>query len=367
MHFDQAASDTSIEAKKLKRFKAISQRLKDIKTEERELREEAAELVEQVKKSVGYQWITKETDIKLRHQIQQSEAVHKQDNEEVMTNTRLGDNGNTNKRCLGRLVEIEGGKFDVSNTIFISMHTLDTKDGVIRHQDIPGDIEMVKNRPVAPFVPPAADDEKAVVAIFYSITTNPIYMGVERGGGRELAAKLHETLRQEAQEKGYNLYMSTLSPVRAFFENDSEFKQHLQNLDINNEDEVSELRLKTLKYLMENRNDVMNFHLGNGAYIADIKFNPGNKTDPVMVNYMYPADPEQLEANKKLYKLGVRPIAPHLYAELQREERELLPEADIVLGKGGSHNPAPFEPEQEITPHPQQLLQFDEVLEPIQR
>lgn len=303
-----------------------------------------AELNEQLKEAVIYRFVTRTAPMRLLKQIHANEAVHEQCQVEDMIAQRMGEEANTNKLCFTRQPKIVGGKTDISNAIFISLHVVDLHDGMVLHQDLPGDIEDIKNRPVEQFDPSKVKPDQAVVAVFYSITTNPDYQKAESGGGRELVAAVHREMTNLAQKWGVNMVMTTLSPLRDYHRPD--LTDELAWMDFTPEERAAET-LKVLEFLLAadpRKNGVMNFHVGNGAYIGDIKFNPHNSKDPVMANYVYAPDQNELEAIRLRYAKGqgARTLSPHLYQVIQEQNPALLNASYIRLGRGGTGGITPF-------------------------
>ncbi len=99
------------------------------------------------------------------------------------------------------------------------------------------------------------------------------------------------------------------------------------------------MRAMVLEYLMTQKDNVMNFHLGNGAYIGDINFTPSNSQDWVTMNYVYSPDAERVGRYEKLYRGGkMRAVSPHLQEVLMESHPELLNGVCCVT-MGGSDIP----------------------------
>ncbi len=141
-------------------------------------------------------------------------------------------------------------------------------------------------------------------AIFYSISA---FSGL-KGAGEMLISRMHEFLTETMKPE---LVFSTLSPLRNLGEwlADMNGKDHA--LTNARQTEVT-LRTAALEFLLNNRDSVQSFHMGNGARIGDINLNAnsaGSKDDVlghnVMVNYLYSRDAAEVAANRDMYKRAV--------------------------------------------------------------
>jgi hypothetical protein len=139
-------------------------------------------------------------------------------------------------------------------------------------------------------------DPKAL--IFYSISNITNVMGA----GQRLVADLYGFLRQNHPDAK----RSTLSPLRDFDETFStEDMRRFEGLT------SQEKTRRALEHVLSAGNPVQNFHLGNGARIADLKLDAGDLSfDPatgvsrrhaVMVNFAYDVDADSLRANAQVY------------------------------------------------------------------
>lgn len=315
----------------LARLAKIEAEIGEIKGQEERLAERKAELeaqrkevVDTLKSQIAFEQILPESQFKNLHdQLRKNERVHPLDTTEELVRMRIGDEY-ANKRCFAR-VKSEGQQV-VTTGIFTGLVTVENTHTGMSYDQIPGDIGAVKNMPVETFVAPNTPNN-TVVAVLYTISNSEEH-GWERGG-RALAEQVYQYLHHEAQERGYNLVISTLSPVRNFAQYLSQKAGFQQFFDENGKaneefsaflkDEGNQkiVRQFLMEYLVSQKDPVLNFHLGNGAYIGDLKFNPDEPEDWAMVNYVYPSDVTLLKQNQEIYKSQKRkPIAPHLQSEL---------------------------------------------------
>lgn len=273
----------------------------------------------------------------LIEQLVKNERVHPVGLDE-MKKLRVGDE-DANKRSFARIVRIGRSKQEVAAGIFTALLNVDLQDGQVAHEDLPGDIDAIKAMDVEPYEPPAPGQTS--VAVLYTISGAQTYDWVE--GGRKLASEVYRQLQEEAREREHDVVITTLSPVRKFNQwlyNKPEYQTLINAVDKGQyyeyeaseallakaatQDGRDEMRRLLLQYLLEAKQDkkdvdqVMNFHLGNGAYIGDVKFNRDNRVDWVMLNYVYAPEPERVGIHQKLYKEHrLHPLAPHLYSEVQ--------------------------------------------------
>lgn len=301
-----------------------------------------SDIVAGLKENVQFEQVLPgEENQTLHDKLFENEKVHPLPSVEELVEQRIGGT-NANKRCYAR-VNRNQGKEEVTTGIFIALREIDAPEGNVSYNDISGNINGVKDTPIEDFTP---EEGATVEAILYTISGQHPW----DKGGRELAAQVYEYLHSEAAEKNYNLIISTLSPVREFtphlqkqegFENlldedgevSDEFMMFMQS-----EEAQEELEHRLLRYLIMEKDPVLNFHLGNGAYIGDVKFNPENKEDWVMVNYVYPDAPEELAQNQKAYKDGMRVLAPHLH-EFLGDELNVLEAKVKMFGQRQTDEP----------------------------
>jgi hypothetical protein len=298
----------------------------------KELTEERDAVITHLKENVQFEQILPDDDSsRLHQQLLDNEKVHPIGSAEELLKKRIGGLG-ANKRCYARVNRNDGDE-EVTTGIFVALRKIRAKEQDVGYDDISGDIDEVKERPIEPF---DVSEGETVEAILYTISGQHLW----DKSGRELAAQVHEYLHREAAEQKYNLIISTLSPVRGFmnhlagqhgfessFTKDDDgywsasdsFMDRLQDKDFQDD-----LKHTLLHYLLIGDDPVLNFHLGNGAQIGDIKFNPKNNQDWVMINYVYPDNPETLQQNAQIYKSGKRLLARHLNSFLDDTEHTIL-------------------------------------------
>lgn len=139
-------------------------------------------------------------------------------------------------------------------------------------------------------------DPKAL--IFYSISNITNVMGA----GQRLVGDLYSYLTHNHPYAK----RSTLSPLRDFDEKFSPEEAHRFEA-LNTQEKMR----RVLDHILSASNPVQNFHLGNGARIADIKLDAGDlSVDPVsgtsrrhaaMVNFAYDVDADTLRTNAQNY------------------------------------------------------------------
>ena len=348
----------AIDGKKGEAKEQYDARIAELDAEKDALLGKRGELVEALRSDIQFEQILPDKKSKGLHtQLHTNEAVHPTETVEELVEMRVGGIG-ANKRCFARV--IENGKPEVTAGIFTALVKVPNTDGHMNYDSIPGDIAAIRDMEVEEFSPPQESEDQTVVAVLYTISSNSKH-NLEKSG-RLLASDVYGYLHSEAQEKGYSLLISTLSPIRGFskwladqegFENyfdkdanpkqpkpTEEFMGFIQ--DPANQDIVKHMMMR---YLLEDkeggkpRDPVMNFHLGNGAYIGDLKFNTDNGQDWVMVNYVYDSDPRNVQANQELYDAAkMRRIAPHLREHLQNQPT-LLRQADVVFDTSHAYVP----------------------------
>lgn len=340
----------AIDGKKSEAKAQYDARIEELDTEKDALLEKRGELVEALRADIQFEQILPDKKSKGLHaQLHANEAVHPTETVEDLVEMRVGGIG-ANKRCFARV--IENGKPEVTAGIFTALIKVPNTDGHMNYDSIPGDIATVRDMEVQEFTPPEESEDNTVVAVLYTISSNSKH-NLEKSG-RLLASDVYGYLHSEAQERGYNLLISTLSPIRGFskwlsqqegfdtyFDTETNPKQPTPTEEFMGfiQDPTNQAAVKhmMMRYLLEDKEDgkprdpVMNFHLGNGAYIGDLKFNTDNEQDWVMVNYVYDSDPANVQANQELYSAAkMRRIAPHLREHLHNQPT-LLRQTDIVF------------------------------------
>ncbi len=318
----------------------------DIRTRKDELSQLEAreqEMSSHLRGTVQFEQILPTKAYKALHdQLFKNERVHPVASVEELVGNRIGG-VDDNKRCFARVTPGKSPKLTAG--IFTAMVDITPTDGDLNYRDIPGDIDAIKELPIEPFV--LEGKGRTIAVILYTVSGNQEQSWDK--GGRPLAGALHSFLNGQAEQQGFNLVLSTLSPIRLFgkwlstqpgYEGavnaDGELSDEFADF-LRDEASQDSIRLMTLKYLLTQRDPVMNFHLGNGAYIGDIKFNPDNGEDWVMINYVYPNDPEMLAQQKHFYEMSdMRVLAPHLQ-QILGYDAELQKKATVLPGPGLIH------------------------------
>lgn len=295
----------------------------------KKLTEEKLAVIAHLKKKVQFEQILPdECSSLLCQQLLENEKVHPVGSVGELVEKRIGGSG-ANKRCFARVIN---GK--VTTGIFVAQRKICGEKQDVGYDAISGNIDEVKERPIESF---QTLEDDVVEAILYTISGQHPW---DRGG-RELAFQVYEYLHREAAEQKYNIIISTLSPVRGgmeYFAGQPSFKESFKKDnkghwrasdtfmdDLQDEGFQEDVKRKLLHYLLMENDPVLNFHLGNGAQIGDIKFNPNNKQDWEMINYVYPDDPQTLQQNAQIYnKSGKRLLAPHLRSMLNKTERNIF-------------------------------------------
>jgi hypothetical protein len=197
--------------------------------------------------------------------------------------------------------------------------TARTDSLTLRETDLPGNIAKILETPSK-----IADKSNPRAIIFYSISS------FEQDAGQSLIQDVHGYLWNAYASRPW---LSTLSPLRAP-ENPKAnpdsisfggwLKRNFANsADIANDN--SKLKDMALTYLSLNMHQVQKFHLGNGAYIGDIKTQANSSTSEdalnafnCMANYVY-GSKELLARNSANHKQKAEiVVAPHLYDRARR-------------------------------------------------
>jgi hypothetical protein len=188
------------------------------------------------------------------------------------------------------------------------------------------------------------DDRAPQSKIFYSISN---IKNISRAG-QNLVIGMYAHLSLQHPKA----VRSTLSPLRTF---DDKFSAHDDlNFSLMS---MGEKKRVVLDYLLTGENPVQQFHMGNGARIADIKLDSGDVSFDVktgqmrrhfaMVNYAYDVDAEALKANAAAFSLaksiiGSKNIDPEERAVRVRES--ILPAVSSAImqdaGMLGHHHMA---------------------------
>lgn len=160
-------------------------------------------------------------------------------------------------------------------------------------RDFSGNVAYILEQPAK------ANSRSPESLILYSISNITNVAGV----GQELVTALYTHIANVF----YKARASTLSPLRSFDQDFSE-KDRIRFIAL----PVPEQKRIVLDYLLTGDNLVQKFHMGNGARIADIKLQSGDKSlhpktgevinHLAMVNYAYDVSPAVLMANADAFK-----------------------------------------------------------------
>ena len=199
---------------------------------------------------------------------------------------RLGGEG-FDRTCYAMI-----GKDDVVHS---AIYILKTYDGIETDRDLHGDIAGTLGTETQ------ANLQSPCSLIFYSISNITEISGV----GQTLVQNLYAYL----QAAYPNAKRSTLSPLRTFDQNFTD-EQSLQFKAMPRQDKVRAV----LDYILsgDRASMVQQFHLGNGARIADIKLASGDVAQDretgfardhfAMVNYAYDMDDAQRRTNAAAFR-----------------------------------------------------------------
>ncbi|MGB1076870.1 MAG: malonyl-CoA decarboxylase domain-containing protein [Bdellovibrionales bacterium] len=363
--------------KGIQRLQKVSKAIQNTEANLQKLKEEKASIEKGLaQKVVEFTQVLPTEEHGVFHtQLFKNEKVHPLRTTEELVSQRIGPE-DSNRRCYIRYVDRKGLGPKITAGIFVDFSVIDLDPHKNFEENFPGNINAVKNTSIEMLIPPGKESGQYVVAILYTISNgeNSSDMSWEKGG-RSLASNIYQRLYDEASEKGYNLIISTLSPVRTP-QNDGISKwlyeqkdfRHLVSKQENGEYVASNklldliqtpegqdvMRQQVIRYLASYRNSegypdqVMNFHLGNGAYVGDINFNQDNPKDWLMMNYVYHPDSNVVTSNQTLYSHRnadgsyLRPMSAHLYNFAQEHCPEYASSFSLI-----SNNP--LQAKQEIT------------------
>lgn len=314
-----------------------------------QLQNEREELVDELRRDIQFeQVLPDQSNTDIHEQLIDKERVHPLSSLDELIQKRIGGE-DSNKRCFARIVR--NGKPEVNACIYTAFIKLDTQES-INYQDIPGHIETVKNMDAQPTKFKAGDN---VSVILYSISSNSDHDWEK--GGRPLANAIYNYITSWSEEHECNTVISTLSPIRNVTdwleEQDgfTDIKDHKNTISsqfltkLDNKNHQQAIKKQVLTYLLTEKDPVLNFHLGNGAYIGDIKLNNDNKKDWVMINYVYPTNPQQRENNQSLYANSkIRLIAPHLNDLLGHNNPELHRNSSCISHTASIGSDSRFKP-----------------------
>lgn len=184
------------------------------------------------------------------------------------------------------------GLVGTDGTVHSAIYVYKMYESVRSDEDYHGDVAGILSEESRP------DQRDPKALIFYSISNITNVMG----GGQRLVADLYDFLRHNYPDAK----RSTLSPLRDFDEAFTETQSaHYDALP-----QREKIR-HVLNHLLSATNPVQNFHLGNGARIADIKLEAGDlslntatghvRRHVAMVNYAYDVGAEELRSNAQAY------------------------------------------------------------------
>lgn len=252
------------------------------------------------------QRITPDSHPALIRQLHENEAVHKCGRDELVSH-RLGHE-KTDKACFALVIETKGEPVILAGIFTYFDQTLDAERGM-RHKGLAGFVDHVKKQE------PKAMTASHDTAVFYTITS------VFPGAGATLVQRVYQELHAR-------FVLTTLSPIRGFTKD----KDRVAMIGLGR----ANLQTQVLSHLLDNKDPVMKFHLGNGAYIGDIKINPDSAQDWITINYVYPVKPERLSLNRTLYKSqGIIFLSPYLHEQVQTQMPEKLSTAQAFAGGDG--------------------------------
>lgn len=185
------------------------------------------------------------------------------------------------------------GSGELQSAIYVQK----TYNHITTPRDLPGNVRDILSTPVAEMV-----DALETVFAFFSITR----LGKVKGAGEVLISKVHDLLSQ-----GYpNAVRTTLSPLRQPTDGtpgiDDYLQDHAPDWDVISD---TQRRTHVLNFLLQKREGVECFHLGNGADIGDIKLNAdlvGRRR--VMVNYRYSMDKAAMRSNALTFRNAANPV-----------------------------------------------------------
>lgn len=255
--------------------------------------------------------ITRESPLSDIEMLVGKDGVHKAGTLSVadIINSRLGG-GAFNRTCYAVRSNVDG---QLQSAIYV--HKMNNPVPVPR--DLIGNVREI-------LTTPAQDMGNAIVtaAGFYSITR----LGDVKGAGEILIRKLHAHLVAAHPD----ITLTTLSPLRqpANGQGIDDFLMAAGGGPDWNALSDVEKRARVLDFLLQEREGVQRFHMGNGAIIGDIKLDADSVGRfRVMVNYMYGKDIMELTANAAAFRKAASPVemlqlvSPCLLAETEMHKR----------------------------------------------
>lgn len=224
-------------------------------------------------------------------QIIRNEQVHPVASIDDLLTHRLGMEG-MNKDCQALIVPTREGP-QVLAQIFRYHVEVDVEAGMIDLQNLPGNVDPIRTSQVE------QQTGRENVTGYWTISS-------ERPGNRKPVSGIgRELVKALVEQTPPGRFETTISPVRGLY-------KKIAIEDLKNYDPVDACQA-ALNYLLERKDPVLSFHVGNGAYIGWVHFNPGSETDPVIINYVY--DRDSAARNAALFNRGKGqlPLSPALY------------------------------------------------------
>lgn len=252
-----------------------------------------AELAGQILDRAGFTRITPANDSVVHTQMHANEKVHECAGVDELVARRVGED-ETDKASFALLLDLPEGQKILANIYTYFTHAAD-EQGRLKHRALPGFVDAIKDGK-----PKAVTAHECNTAVFYSISSAIM------GGGARLIQWVYQELSSQ-------YILTTLSPIRDF----TKGKDRDAWLARPKED----VQRDVLKYLLENKDPVMKFHLANGAYVGDININPHSERDWITINYVYPVDAQRLEKNARLYKnKGIMHMSAYLHDMVDEDD-----------------------------------------------
>lgn len=314
-------------------FKEASKRFKNGEMSREDLNrvsDAARDLAHEVLRMSEIIRISPDADEKLRRHILTSENVHQivekgaavePQHLEALNEYRLGAEG-MNKDCQALVIQTEKGPQILAQIFRYHAHVAQ-EGGGIKYRNLPGFVDDVKSTPVT-----ALTGRENFVG-YWTISSGLL------DSGPVLVQKLGEVLPQGAIE-------STISPVRDFtvVEKDKT-NPNYQTENLGFRDSMTkfasddDVRRAVMVHLVQGKDSVRDFHLGNGAYIGWVHVNrdaPEGSPDWVTVNYIY--DRNMLGDNKTHLKHGRFCVSPALQPFVDWDDRAKIHnicESDFIV------------------------------------
>ncbi len=212
---------------------------------------------------------------------------------------------------------------DENGVVEAALYTARFNKNIMTEEDFCGDVEKILTD-----TPCKAKGKGRPSFIFYSISS------FKRGAGEALIG----AVRGAMEDSSSHMTASTLSPLRVAGNKPAEdrnFTDWLKNKitgDVNDiRPDTDRLKGYALQYLSENRHLVQRFHMGNGAYIGDVKLNANDKGSAdytngmnVMMNLVYSGESVRTKLQKAYHDDGMMFMAPHLVDQANRAQNRTV-------------------------------------------